>query len=126
MKKVITISILVLYSVFSIGLVIYSRYCDSSLYETSLLRKDKNCCNAAQDDKSCCETVTSTIKIDHSYDFTSNLLRLEIGLAPIIHGIAIPEYFFQVQDFLGFISGEHKFYHLGKLPIYLIKQAFII
>ena len=127
MKRLLTISLLLIYLIFSMGIVISYHYCGGSLGEVSLFKKAKNCCPDANTEKSCCQNSVAFYKI--TSDYNSDITPLEapqVGFIALIqpvfsHSILIPSSGQSDQIF-----DLHRLKHVGKQPVYLTNRVFIL
>lgn len=72
MKRAIIITIVILYSLFSAGVVLSAHFCNGNFDEVSLF-SNKHCCPDSDSPGSCCQNRSSFLKIKDSYDSDKSL-----------------------------------------------------
>lgn len=127
MRRLLTISLTLVYLTFSAGLAIGNHFCGGKLAEITVFKAPKTCCLDANSEKSCCQNTTSTLKItnEHDCNFTSSdvpqaklvmFAEMVFAIAPIdASGNTIKQWF-----------ADHNIKPSEKSPIYLTNRVFII
>lgn len=84
MKRAIVITLVILYSLFSAGVVLSAHFCNGNFDEVSLF-SNKHCCSDSDSTGSCCQNRTTFLKIKDSYDSDKSLpyaQRLTLAAEP--------------------------------------------
>ncbi|MEZ5047911.1 MAG: hypothetical protein R2831_13080 [Chitinophagaceae bacterium] len=129
MKKVLSILLLPLYLIFSIGIVISAHYCGGSLAALAIDDYASCCCddeNTQQAERNCCDDETKTYKLQ------DNQLQTKIEKSFEKYSfIAIPlsTYSFHSQEIksLPYTAALNKYLSVRplSLPIYKLTHAYI-
>ncbi|MCR6642740.1 MAG: hypothetical protein NVV82_28065 [Sporocytophaga sp.] len=130
MKRIAIISVLMLYTVFSNGLAVYTHYCAGKLASISFFAPDKKGCGKCgiKISKDCCQDKQYSFSLDDSQiHHNSNFV-----FADYLSTIALlPSYNYEVQPQFALInSNSVKLYSYKngppKTPIYIQNRSLII
>jgi hypothetical protein len=130
MKKIIALMMLMIYSVFTAGVTVYSHYCAGKLSSLSILETNSKGCDKCGKDmsKDCCKDAQQKLSLDDS-QVKSTLQLVE----PDFSGLAIfvPTFSLDYKPEFALVnSNEVKFYVFEKgppkTPIYIQIRSLLI
>jgi len=127
MKRLVTISLLLIYLTFSVGIVVGYHVCGGKLAEITLFKQPKTCCSDANTEKSCCHNSVAIFKI--TSDYSGDVAVPDV---PQVEFIVLVQSVFShsIQVASGDQSdqmfGLHKLKHRSKRPVYLTNRVFIL
>lgn len=125
MKKLIIITLAILYLLFSAGVVLSSHFCNGRFDTVSLLTK-KQCCPDSDSPGSCCQNLTSFFKIKDIYDSERS--------TPYVHNLTLTA---EPNPFANNFGSYHEMAKVGTFaihpqkvngntPVYILNRVLII
>ena len=127
MKRILAISLMLVYLTVSAGVLVSYHFCGGKLAEVAFFKGSKNCCADANSPGSCCQNSSLILKVsdDSSNDiafpnvpaskFTSIIQRIFTATEGTSSAKIANEMF-----------DAYEIKHLDKQPIYLTNRVFII
>jgi len=122
MKKILNISLIILYLAFNAGVLVHFHFCGDSFHHFTVVVEPENCC-----DPSCCHNSSFELKIkDDQQDLNAFFMSADLAITaiPQSSGFYIQQ-FFQEEQCTSLID-TGPLIHSGKYPIYLANQVFLI
>jgi len=131
MKRMISIMLLVFYSVFNIGLVMNTHYCGKKIASISLLSIEKKSCHSCEKNQkknNCCKDTQTHLSVNDQLGSQSNIHLLDfaafVSVIPVMHYVINAP----IYAVLNTYKGQFYVFETGppKTPVYIQIRSLLI